>query len=148
MRNKSPKQPHMQLNDICYYTLENAINMQFCMELRKDIEVLERVQRRATELLKVLEHKSDEEELRELGLFSLEKRRLSGDLIGLYNYLKGGCSKWSYFSLHVLVLFVSLTRNRYTGLLAASKTIYISSRMMSLNYYSQHGRSPVGTLPD
>uniref|UniRef100_A0A8C5QYE7 Reverse transcriptase domain-containing protein n=1 Tax=Leptobrachium leishanense TaxID=445787 RepID=A0A8C5QYE7_9ANUR len=69
-------------------------HLEYCVQywrpyLQKDIDILERVQRRTTKMVYDLKEKSYQERLNDLNMYSLEKRRDRGDMIETFKYVKG-----------------------------------------------------------
>ncbi|MCP3680870.1 MAG: hypothetical protein GY782_11710, partial [Gammaproteobacteria bacterium] len=84
-------------SDKIILTLYNSLvrpHLEYCVQFwspyyKKDIEKLERVQRRVTKMIPRLRNKSYEDRLKNLNLFNLSKRRMRGDLIQVFKILKG-----------------------------------------------------------
>ena len=69
-------------------------HLEYCIQacnphLRKDIDMLEKIQRRTTKLIPGLRDRRYEERLKECGLTTLETRRLRWDLIEVFNICNG-----------------------------------------------------------
>ena len=69
-------------------------HLEYCIQawrpyLRKDIDILEKVQRRTTKLITGLRDLSYDDRLKECGLTTLETRRLRGDQIEVFKILNG-----------------------------------------------------------
>ena len=105
-------------------------HLEYCIQawipyLRKDIDMLEKIQRRATKLIPGLRDLRYEERLKECGLTTLETRRVRGDQIEVFNPLRlqyvilrtksqNRCDYCTYIYVHGLC-------DRNMGLLPASK---------------------------
>ena len=73
--------------------LYSTLYLEYCIlfwrpQHKKDMKLMEQVQRSAMKMIRGLECLPYKDRLRELGLFSLEKRKLWGDLLDAFQYLK------------------------------------------------------------
>ena len=74
---------------LCTVYGPNLLLLLWSPQFRKDIDAMERVQRRAPRLIPGLARLSYEERLKETGLYTLERRWLRGDMMEMFKIMKG-----------------------------------------------------------
>jgi len=112
-------------------------HLEYCVQvwspyLERDKQVLEKVQRRATKLVPELQHMSYEERLSNLGLTTLEARRVRGDLIEIFKIVHG------YESIDFNFFF---RNRRYSGLRGHNLTLEVNRTRLNVRKYSFSNRS-------
>ena len=120
--------------------------LEYCQQamspyLQKDINEIEKVQRRATKLLHYLKDKSYEERLKDLDLHTLEYRRTRGDMIVMYKITNG------LMDVDASLLF---KWKQYSGLRGHSKKVEHtkSNTEIRRNFFTKRVITPWNKLPD
>jgi len=122
------------------------LHLESCFQLwspqdRKDMDLLEQVQRRATKMIRGLIHLSYEDRLRELGLFSLERGRVQGDLLAAFQYSKGAYKKeWDRLFIRTLC-----DRTRSNGFKPKEDRFRLHTR--KIFFSNEHGETLEGISP-
>ena len=122
-------------------------HLEYCQQvwapyLIKDITLLEDVQRRATRLVPSLEGLTYEERLKELKLYSLEERRIRGDLILMYRIITGD------IKVDVSQLFTLDTNSKTRGHDKKIKINKVCKTSLRQNYFTERVGIPWNKLPE
>ena len=109
--------------------------------LQQDIEELEKVQHRATNLIPSLEHLTYEERLKELNLYSLKDRRTRGDLILMYRIMSGD------IKVNQNQLFEMAKDNRTRGHNLKVHINKVCKTSIRQNFFTERVAEPWNALP-
>ena len=110
-------------------------HLEYCIQAwrpycKKDIDILERVQRRATTMIQKLRNISYEMRLKECGLTTLETRRLRGDQIEVFKILNG----YENIDRNIFFSVKEDRRTRGHGITLAKKQCRLDIRQFSFSH--------------